>query len=72
MSTQTACSIRVPTEIIKSRMQTGMHKNFLGAISHTWAAEGARGFYKGYLITLMREIPFALLQFPIYEHLKVV
>lgn len=31
---------------------------------------GARGFYVGYGTTLMREIPFAFIQFPIYEHLK--
>ena len=29
------------------------------------------GLYRGYGITLMREIPFALIQFPIYERLKV-
>jgi solute carrier family 25 (mitochondrial S-adenosylmethionine transporter), member 26 len=29
------------------------------------------GLYRGYGITLMREIPFAMIQFPIYESLKV-
>lgn len=29
------------------------------------------GLYRGYGITLMREIPFAFIQFPIYEQMKV-
>jgi len=28
---------------------------------------GASGFYRGYLTTVMREIPFAMIQFPLYE-----
>jgi solute carrier family 25 S-adenosylmethionine transporter 26 len=28
------------------------------------------GLYRGYGITLMREIPFAMIQFPLYEELK--
>jgi solute carrier family 25 S-adenosylmethionine transporter 26 len=29
-----------------------------------------RGLYRGYGITLVREIPFALIQFPLYEYFK--
>jgi solute carrier family 25 S-adenosylmethionine transporter 26 len=29
------------------------------------------GLYRGYGITLMREVPFAFIQFPLYERLKV-
>lgn len=67
-----ACSVRVPTEVIKQKMQTGVHASFPEALAHIFKHEaGIRGFYKGYMITIMREIPFALIQFPIYEYLKV-
>ena len=67
-----ACSIRVPTEVVKQKMQTGVHASFPEALAHIFKYEGGlRGFYKGYGITIMREIPFALIQFPIYEYLKV-
>ena len=32
--------------------------------------EGIRGFYRGYLPTIMREIPFSLIQFPLWEYFK--
>ena len=71
-----ACLVRVPTEVLKSKMQT----NQLGAVSlvstyRMVLAEGHNlfgGLYRGYGITLLREIPFAFIQFPIYEHAKVV
>ena len=33
--------------------------------------EGILGFYSGFGITIMREIPFSLVQFPLYEYMKV-
>ena len=32
----------------------------------------ARGFYTGYFTTVMRELPFAAIQFPLWEKLKVL
>jgi len=32
--------------------------------------QGVMGLYRGYLVTLSRELPFALLQFPLWEYLK--
>lgn len=32
--------------------------------------EGIRGFYRGFGITIAREIPFTSIQFPLYEWLK--
>jgi solute carrier family 25 S-adenosylmethionine transporter 26 len=68
-----ACLIRVPTEVIKTRMQTSMY----GASTSSFKAatlvlqhDGVRGFYRGFLTTIMREIPFTSLQFPLYEFLK--
>jgi solute carrier family 25 S-adenosylmethionine transporter 26 len=68
-----ACLIRVPTEVIKTRMQTSMY----GASTSSFKAatlvlqhDGIRGFYRGFWTTIMREIPFTSLQFPLYEFLK--
>ena len=67
-----ACMIRVPTEVVKQRMQTGMHPTFAGAVQVTFQREGFVGFYTGFGITIMREIPFSLIQFPLYEYMKAV
>lgn len=66
-----ACLVRVPTEVIKQRMQTGMHATLKETVSATLASRGVLSFYQGFGITIMREIPFALIQFPLYEKMKV-
>ncbi|OJT12686.1 hypothetical protein TRAPUB_10768 [Trametes pubescens] len=71
---QAACSIRVPTEVIKTRMQTSTYgaaaQSSLTAARLVMSTQGIRGFYRGYGSTIMREIPFTSLQFPLYELLK--
>lgn len=37
----------------------------------TFATDGISGFYRGFGITIMREIPFTSIQFPLYEFLKL-
>jgi solute carrier family 25 S-adenosylmethionine transporter 26 len=70
-----ACIVRVPTEVIKQRMQAGSggaaRASMWDTFSSLWRTEGVQGLYKGFNITIMREIPFAFIQFPIYESLKV-
>jgi len=65
-----ACLVRVPTEVVKQRMQTGQYGSLKEAASTIMAKEGPMGFYTGYFTTVMREIPFALIQFPLWERLK--
>ncbi|KAJ2156410.1 S-adenosylmethionine transporter [Coemansia sp. RSA 552] len=65
-----ACLVRVPTEVIKQRLQAGHHSSLSAAIRGTYGAEGLPGFYRGYLTQVVREIPFTCIQFPIYEFLK--
>ncbi|TPX54805.1 hypothetical protein PhCBS80983_g05734 [Powellomyces hirtus] len=51
-------------------MQTGQYASVAGAARHIVATDGVRGFYRGYAMTIFREIPFTCIQFPLYEHLK--
>ncbi|KAF8914899.1 mitochondrial carrier [Mucidula mucida] len=62
----TACLIRVPTEVVKTRTQTGQYSSSWAALRATSAA----GLYRGFGITVMREIPFTSIQFPLWEYLK--
>ena len=65
-----ACLVRVPTEVIKQRLQAGIHSSMGAAISATLSTQGPMGLYQGFGITIMREIPFSLVQFPLYEACK--
>ncbi|KAG2225743.1 hypothetical protein INT45_011411 [Circinella minor] len=65
-----ACTVRVPTEVIKQRMQTKQFKTTSGAVKHVLKTEGILGFYRGFLSTVAREIPFTCIQFPLYEYFK--
>ncbi|KAI9098156.1 S-adenosylmethionine transporter [Phlyctochytrium arcticum] len=65
-----ACFIRVPTEICKQRMQTGQYTSVTSAVHNIWRGEGLKGFYRGYAMTVFREIPFTCIQFPLYEKFK--
>ncbi|KAL3780844.1 hypothetical protein ACHAW5_000838 [Stephanodiscus triporus] len=76
-----ACLVRVPTEVIKSRMQTNAAGSSTVASTlrsvlserdgRSFGSSVLGGLYRGYGITLMREVPFAVVQFPLYERLKL-
>lgn len=68
----TACLIRVPTEVVKQRMQIGEYNAFGGALKHIYTNYKLRGFYVGYGSTVAREIPFSFIQFPLWERLKIL
>ena len=67
-----ACTVRVPVEVIKQRMQVGIYRdmNFLSVFYKILRTEGGFGLYRGFTATIQREIPFSAIQFPIYEYLK--
>lgn len=67
-----ACLIRVPTEVVKQRRQAQQHSSSLAIIRTTLRQEGVSGLYRGYFSTVAREIPFSLIQFPVWETLKVL
>ncbi|XP_010569182.1 PREDICTED: S-adenosylmethionine mitochondrial carrier protein isoform X4 [Haliaeetus leucocephalus] len=67
-----ACLIRVPSEVVKQRAQVSPSSSTLRILSHTLYHEGIQGLYRGYKSTVLREIPFSLVQFPLWESLKLV
>uniref|UniRef100_A0A8C4UTN6 Mitochondrial S-adenosylmethionine carrier protein n=1 Tax=Falco tinnunculus TaxID=100819 RepID=A0A8C4UTN6_FALTI len=65
-----ACLIRVPSEVIKQRAQVSPSSSTLQILYRTLYHEGIEGLYRGYKSTVLREIPFSLVQFPLWESLK--
>ncbi|KAL8172391.1 hypothetical protein V2J09_024195 [Rumex salicifolius] len=63
--------IRVPTEVVKQRMQTGQFACALDAVRLIVSKEGLRGLYAGYGSFLLRDLPFDAIQFCIYEQLRL-
>uniref|UniRef100_A0A8W7PA95 SLC25A26 n=2 Tax=gambiae species complex TaxID=44542 RepID=A0A8W7PA95_ANOCL len=70
-----ACLIRVPIEIAKQRRQALLHKGNASSLSILYEAlrkEGIRkGLYRGFGTTVMRDVPFSLIQFPLWEYFKL-
>ncbi|KAK5872887.1 hypothetical protein PBY51_013545 [Eleginops maclovinus] len=67
-----ACLIRVPTEVVKQRTQASPSSSTYNMLLATLREEGVRGLYRGYSSTVLREIPFSLVQFPLWEYLKTL
>mmetsp|Transcript_82899 Transcript_82899/g.208931 ORF Transcript_82899/g.208931 Transcript_82899/m.208931 type:complete len:322 (+) Transcript_82899:57-1022(+) len=68
-----ACSVRVPLEVIKQKMQArGLQRpaSSLLAVARSVSAGGFRRCYAGFGATVSRELVFAAVQMPLFEHLK--
>ena len=65
-----ACIVRVPCEVVKQRAQMSPHLSSLNVLRTTVTQEGIAGLYRGYITTVLREIPFSLIQFPLWEMFK--
>ena len=72
-----ACAVRVPTEVVKQRTQAAQAPSSLAALRQILslrqthgAARVGRELYRGFGITVMREVPFTVIQFPLWEALK--
>jgi solute carrier family 25 (mitochondrial S-adenosylmethionine transporter), member 26 len=67
-----ASLIRVPTEVIKTRMQAG---HFIDARSAAWCIVTKEGFlsglFAGFGSFLLRDLPFDAIEFTSYEYLKL-
>jgi len=74
-----ACLVRVPTEVIKQRTQALQHATSAATLRHILGQRKTLGFaavwselYRGWGVTVMREIPFTMIQFPLWEGMKRV
>ncbi|KAJ2891925.1 uncharacterized protein MKZ38_010551 [Zalerion maritima] len=74
-----ACAVRVPTEVVKQRAQAGQFggssaRAFFDILAQRRAPGGLatvfRELYRGWSITILREVPFTVIQFPLWESLK--
>jgi solute carrier family 25 S-adenosylmethionine transporter 26 len=54
-----------PCEVIKQNVQVGHYRSAVDVFRHSNAA-----FYKGYYSLIGRDLPFRMIQLPMYEHLK--
>ncbi|VVA31558.1 PREDICTED: S-adenosylmethionine [Prunus dulcis] len=66
-----ASLVRVPTEVVKQRMQTGQFTSASDAVRLIASKEGFKGFYAGYGSFLLRDLPFDAIQFCLYEQLRL-
>ena len=72
-----ACAVRVPTEVIKQRAQALQHSSSLSAFRHILMRRHEKGLigiwrelYRGWNVTILREVPFTVIQFPLWESMK--
>jgi len=70
-----ACLVRVPAEVIKQRTQTSKFSSSLESLKYILRNENGegviRGLYRGWTSTIVREIPFTTIQYPLYEYMKL-
>jgi solute carrier family 25 S-adenosylmethionine transporter 26 len=52
-------------------MQAGIDVTTEAAVKNIYAANGVPGFFSGAAALALRDLPFDVIQFPIYEYLKV-
>ncbi|PFX17398.1 S-adenosylmethionine mitochondrial carrier protein [Stylophora pistillata] len=64
------CTYELTKNVLKPRTSSKMFP-FVHMFAATLGEVGVRGLYRGYWNTLMREIPFALIQYPLWELFKV-
>ena len=67
-----ACCVRVPVEVVKQRLQAGQYTSLRSGVWQILGTDGIFGFFKGYGMTILREIPFAAIQMPLLEIAKEV
>lgn len=73
-----ACVIRVPTEVVKQRAQAGLFggstllafRDIVGLRRTHGLGVMVGELYRGGGITIMREIPFTIIQFSLWEYFK--
>jgi len=70
-----ACTVRVPMEVVKQRAQAVVGLSSYSALKEILSAKRESvfaGLYRGFGITAMRDVPYTMIQFALYEELKRV
>lgn len=62
--------VRVPFEVVKQRVQAGVDASGRIALSNVLRTQGPRGLYRGWGALAMRDLPFDIIEFPLYEYFK--
>jgi solute carrier family 25 S-adenosylmethionine transporter 26 len=66
-----ASLVRVPTEVVKQRMQMGQFPSAVAAVRTILLKEGLRkGLYAGYGSFMLRDLPFDAIEFVAYEQMR--
>ncbi|KAA8497367.1 putative S-adenosylmethionine carrier 2, chloroplastic [Porphyridium purpureum] len=65
-----AALARVPAERIKQKMQVDPSATLLSAVTQSWRREGLRGIYRGFGAQIIRDVPYAVVLYVTYEHLR--
>ena len=66
-----ASLVRVPTEVVKQRMQMGQFSSATAAVKAILRSEGLRkGLYAGYGSFMLRDLPFDAIEFIAYEQAR--
>lgn len=63
---------RLPSEVLKQRLQANLHDNVGEALIGTWKQEGSQAFFRGAGATLCRELPFYVAGMGLYTESKKV
>lgn len=66
-----ACLVRVPTEIVKQRAQARPDQSVTYIFNELRNKGRILDFYRGFGSTVLREIPFSIMQFPLWEWFKL-
>ncbi|XP_032228179.1 S-adenosylmethionine mitochondrial carrier protein [Nematostella vectensis] len=66
----TSLVVRIPFEVIKQRAQAYTDMSSIQALKWTLKQDGFPGLYRGYWSTVIREVPFAFCEIPLWELLK--
>lgn len=66
--------IRVPIEIVKQKRQVGkLQYRAIDILMGAYKSDGlVNGIYRGYGVTIMRDIPFSMIQYPLWELLTAL
>lgn len=65
------CSVvLVPAELMKQRLQAGMYPGFRAGVRTILRKEGPAAIYTGYGATLLRDVPYTMLEFGLYSQFK--